>query len=1271
VKFKNRRMLLCSLLTLTSARIGKSRTSTHVASVYSNTCVHKKLEMGFDTDSFAVKIDNCCTRTMSFCKEDFVPGSMVPVHNLSVKGYGGTNTNITHQGRIKWKFQDDEGVTRKLLIPNSYFVPSSSIRLLSPQHMAQQMNDHYPMRRGTWCLTYDDSICLQWNQRKHTKTVQLDPKSSNVGTIWSVPGYRSHDKFCKIMANTVSGWEQEPQCYEVNLANDPYDEPIPSEYEEKGSIAEPGEQEYREHKSSFLIDGPSEKEDEVQIITSSDSEQLLRWHNKLSHVSMKRIQRMARNGYLPSNISNCKMPLCQSCLYGKQTRKPWRSKPSKNQVPTNIATRPGECVSVDQLESSTLGLIGQMKGKLTKSRYRVATVFVDHYSNLGYVYLQTTTNAAETLQAKMEFEKYTRSYGVVIEHYRADNGRFSDNLWRDDIISKGQRLSFCGVGAHHQNGRAEKRIRDAQDHARTSLICANRRWPDAIDARLWPYALRQAIDAINKTPFPSSVTGETPYEKFSGTAIGSNLEDDHPFGCPAYALDGQIQGGKRINKWASRSRLAIYIGHSPQHSRSVGLLLSLNTGLVSPQFHVKYDDDFETIRKDCHQPKSKWQIMCGFKPTIPLIEEVSVSYIPPTEFINQEAVSTNVDAHTDNSDQTDASQENIVPASTEMPQSSNIIPISTNQQAETINTTLPPTNQTTRSGRVIRPPARFDDYVALVCETESVLCVDPEIDRVHPLAMAASSDKDVMYLHEALAAPDRREFVRAMEKEIRAHTEGANWKIIKRADVPKGQMVLPSVWAMRRKRDIATNEIYKWKARINLHGGKQIKDFNYWETYAPVASWSSIRVIMNMAALNDWVTRQLDFVLAFPQAPVETDLYMEIPKGFEVKGHKQDVVLKLVNNLYGQKQAGRVWNTYLTEGLEQIGFKQCKSDPCIFWRNQTLIVLYTDDTIVTGPCTKEVDEAIKEISTVFEITHQPEVKDFLGVHIQRNTDGTIVLTQPQLIKSIITDLGLKENPNTRDIPALSSKILQKHSNSPSHNEKWHYRSVIGKLNYLEKSTRPDIAYAVHQCARFASDPREEHTKAVKVIGRYLMGTSDKGIICTPTHESVTCYCDADFSGNWDASIASDDSTTARSRTGYIVKYAGCPFIWASKLQTEIAMSSTESEYVALSQALREVIPLMRIIEELAKAGFVIPTAVPKVHCKVFEDNSGALEMARTPKMRPRTKHMNLKYHHFREAVQQGLVTIHAISTHDQLADVLTKPLALNLFRKFRHGIMGW
>jgi hypothetical protein len=192
-----------------------------------------------------------------------------------------------------------------------------------------------------------------------------------------------------------------------------------------------------------------------------------------------------------------------------------------------------------------------------------------------------------------------------------------------------------------------------------------------------------------------------------------------------------------------------------------------------------------------------------------------------------------------------------------------------------------------------------------------------------------------------------------------------------------------------------------------------------------------------------------------------------------------------------------------------------------------------------------------------------------------------------------------------------------------------------------------------------------------MIGRYLCATADKGIICKPVNESFEVFCDADFAGLWNPETAGTDKLTARSRSGFVIKYANCPIVWSSKLQTEIALSSTESEYVSLSQSLREVFPLMRLVTELALAGFQLNTETPRIHCKVFEDNSGALEMARTPKMRPRTKHMNLKYHHFREAVETGLVSIHAINTLDQQADMLTKPLAFESFTKFRRLIMGW
>ena len=126
-------------------------------------------------------------------------------------------------------------------------------------------------------------------------------------------------------------------------------------------------------------------------------------------------------------------------------------------------------------------------------------------------------------------------------------------------------------------------------------------------------------------------------------------------------------------------------------------------------------------------------------------------------------------------------------------------------------------------------------------------------------------------------------------------------------------------------------------------------------------------------------------------------------------------------------------------------------------------------------------------------------------------------------------------------------------------EEWYYRSVIGKLNFVEKSTRPEIAYAVHQCARFSSDPKESHANAIKRIVKYLVGTQDRGIILNPRDHSFDCWVDADFVGNWDRVNADVDPSTAKSRTGFVITYAGCPITWASKLQTEIALSTTEAE----------------------------------------------------------------------------------------------------------------
>ena len=179
----------------------------------------------------------------------------------------------------------------------------------------------------------------------------------------------------------------------------------------------------------------------------------------------------------------------------------------------------------------------------------------------------------------------------------------------------------------------------------------------------------------------------------------------------------------------------------------------------------------------------------------------------------------------------------------------------------------------------------------------------------------------------------------------------------------------------------------------------------------------------------------------------------------------------------------------------------------------------------------------------------------------------ITLNQPQLIDSVLKDIKFQNNTKGEDTPALSSIILQKDTHGKPFNNDFHYWRVIGKLNLLEKSTRPDISYVVHQCTRFCENPKQSHVDAVRCLCRYLKATRHKGIICNPdSDKSYEYWVDADFVGGFDHKIAGMDPTMPKSRSGWAITYMGCPVTWASKLQMLTALSTTEAEYIALSTA---------------------------------------------------------------------------------------------------------
>jgi transposase InsO family protein len=388
---------------------------------------------------------------------------------------------------------------------------------------------------------------------------------------------------------------------------------------------------FKDKESEPITYEEDEPEEEDLHTYAQDSQEYMHWHYRLNHPSHTVMTRMAKLRMLPRGITRIlktmnkqrvKPPMCNDCCGAKATRKPWRGK-GRRYIQRHLkkTPHPGEVVSVDQLEPSIPGFIGQMTGRLTNQRIVASTVFVAYASDLSYVYHQTSMTSEETLKSKLAFEKFAASHGENIKHHHADNGRFKDKLFSKSIEEKGQTISFCGVGAHHQNGIAEKRIGDLQRRATTLLLHAQRRWPDANNTHLWTYAIRAANDSKNYAPTYEDDT--CPMSKFCNTASVPKVQNQHHFGCPTYVLRKELQDHKKIRKWSDRTRIGINLGYSSRHAHSVSLILNLQTGLVSPQYHCQYDDSFETTMGTQARsiPTSQWQYKAGFTSEKPDTDE--------------------------------------------------------------------------------------------------------------------------------------------------------------------------------------------------------------------------------------------------------------------------------------------------------------------------------------------------------------------------------------------------------------------------------------------------------------------------------------------------------------------------------------------------------------------------------------------------------------------------------------------------------------------------
>ena len=208
---------------------------------------------------------------------------------------------------------------------------------------------------------------------------------------------------------------------------------------------------------------------------------------------------------------------------------------------------------------------------------------------------------------------------------------------------------------------------------------------------------------------------------------------------------------------------------------------------------------------------------------------------------------------------------------------------------------------------------------------------DGTINCFSTLAQSSVASNETFNYKEALKQSDKIEFVKAMVHEVDDHEKRNHWTLMKRTDLPTGTKTIMAIWSFKRKR-YPDGTLNKHKARLCAHGGMQTWGQNYWETYAPVVNWASVRILLAIAKIHRLPSRSIDFVLAFPQADLEVPVYMELPLGFDAPDNENQkfYVLRLNKSLYGLKQAGYNWFAKLSNGLEDRSFVASQVDPCVF-----------------------------------------------------------------------------------------------------------------------------------------------------------------------------------------------------------------------------------------------------------------------------------------------------------------------------------------------------
>ena len=517
---------------------------------------------------------------------------------------------------------------------------------------------------------------------------------------------------------------------------------------------------------------------------------------------------------------------------------------------------------------------------------------------------------------------------------------------------------------------------------------------------------------------------------------------------------------------------------------------------------------------------------------------------------------------------------------------------------------------------------------------------------------------------------DKQLWLSAMEDELSALQEQGTWQIVPR---PQGRKIISTKWVLRIKWN-PEKTVPLYKARLCARGFTQVYGVDFDETYSPTLSKAGLRLILAVAVQLGMHIHSVDCKNAFLNGEIDRDIYLEQPAHFIAKGTTaQSHVCKLVKALYGLKQSPLIWNHTLRDSLKEKGFEQLEGEPCIFVKRGTIegsnkrsynllkswkhiadnedfciLGIYVDDITIVAKTTARIQEAKDIIGNAFKIKDEGEITKIVGIEIKKVNNG-ILLHQEGSIRNMLQKQFM-ENCNGNRIPMDSTAVQLLTGNTVEQpiDNSW-YRSIVGEMLYLTVCTRPDISFAVNLCARNVETPTENNKKAITKILRYLKTTMNHGLLYQKCVKNLgfVVHSDSDFA---------TDRKDSKSTTGYVISLNNCVITWKTTKQKAVSTSTVEAEYIAACAAVKEVIWLNHLLTEIL--------GVEEIQTPLLLlDNSGAESLIQNDEMSNKVKHIRYSNHFIRDCHAHKLINIRHIAGTENPADMFTKPLGFESFRK--------